>query len=295
MIAAAGADEPVRLWTLDGADSTIRLTSTRVPSQHAEQVTALSRDGTLLASTSGDNMIRLWSTANPSECLAELKHEGVVTAIEFNEDGKLLGAGSSTGYIGLWSVPNWQRIVMAGDHAIGDTRLKFLPSNFAIKQAVAATSGAEGVIRIWNAEHQQITSIEGREIADLLRFHSPSEITTLACMPDGSDLLWGGVDGSLTVARGWRVVRRFRVATERITGIAFCGLKCAVLGSRDNTAILYDFYEDRQLASLAHPAPVNSVACLQGHRILITGCDDGIVRLWNLNGHIRGAKLERTT
>jgi WD40 repeat protein/tetratricopeptide (TPR) repeat protein len=295
-IAAAGMDGLVKLWALDGLEPL-----TIIPHARSVQAVAFSVDGALLAAAGGDHTIHLWSASEQPKRLAELKHQGAVTGVDFSPDGRYLGAGSSTGYIAVWSVPDARQVVLAGKHVYGDTLLRFLPVGFRLKNAVAVTAGADGVVRIWDQDYREISSLgngatpTGSYSPARLGLPSPV-ITAIACTPDGSRLLWGNEDGSLSVTKGKSVIRS-SVTRKKVTSVASCGSRFVALGSWDSAAVVREVDEQRNLDLLVHPGAVNSVAYHAGRSLLITGCDDGAVRVWDLSGHVAPAptKSERTT
>jgi WD40 repeat protein len=93
----------VELWKLDSAeDSSYSLEGHR----RIAQVLAFSLDGTILASASVDQTIRLWNVAN-RQCVRTLVgHITHVFSLSFTPDGNFLASGGYdlTGTIRLWSV-----------------------------------------------------------------------------------------------------------------------------------------------------------------------------------------------
>ncbi|MFN8376668.1 MAG: protein kinase [Anaerolineae bacterium] len=104
LLATAGAANTISLWTFDGTT----LTAVGEPlTGHSERINALafSADGTLLASGSGDNSVRIWDVATGQQVGEALSgHSESVSGVAFSPDGTLLASSSRDGTIRLWDV-----------------------------------------------------------------------------------------------------------------------------------------------------------------------------------------------
>jgi WD40 repeat protein len=69
---------------------------------------AVSPDGRLLASASGDYEAKLWDLSNGRETVPRLAHEGNVTCLAFVGDGKQLVCGDSRGALKVWDAATGQ-------------------------------------------------------------------------------------------------------------------------------------------------------------------------------------------
>jgi WD40 repeat protein len=63
---------------------------------------AISRDGTLLASGSFDNTVRLWDPRTGRALQMLEGHTGMVSAVAISRDGTLLASGSGDETVRLW-------------------------------------------------------------------------------------------------------------------------------------------------------------------------------------------------
>jgi len=63
-----------------------------------------SPDGSLLASGSRDQTVRVWNTADGSPLVTLEDHSGVVTSVVFSADGSLLASGSEDDTVILWGL-----------------------------------------------------------------------------------------------------------------------------------------------------------------------------------------------
>ena len=73
---------------------------------HRRDVTsvAFSSDGTILASGSEDDTIKLWDVATGRNIATLEGHTDYVTSVAFSHDGKLLASGSEDETVKLWDV-----------------------------------------------------------------------------------------------------------------------------------------------------------------------------------------------
>jgi WD40 repeat protein len=63
-----------------------------------------SPDGTILATGSHDQAIKLWDAATGHELIALRGHTGNVYAVAFSPDGTRLASGSLDGTVRLWDM-----------------------------------------------------------------------------------------------------------------------------------------------------------------------------------------------
>lgn len=108
-----------------------------VLSGHSADITeiAFSPDGTLLASASVDNTVKLWNAADGSLRDSLEGHEDKVLSLAFSPDGELLLSGSLDGTVRKWNVSDGELIdTISRSHPVRALDLAFSPdgSLFAV-------------------------------------------------------------------------------------------------------------------------------------------------------------------
>ncbi len=89
----------VRIWNLTEKNQTARRDLS-----HPNSVNdiSFSADGQILATASGDGLVRLWNLSNAKEEPKILRHQSRVLTVAFSPDGQSIATGSEDGFIRLW-------------------------------------------------------------------------------------------------------------------------------------------------------------------------------------------------
>jgi WD40 repeat protein len=153
-----GAQNGALAWTPDGkqllsggtnnGDPTIRIWNSLTWKQvgdplkgHTESVYAIALDptGTLLASASADNQVRLWQLSD-RQTIAIFKHTRVVSCVTFSTDGKHVLSGGEDRMISKWAVPLLEDILKDQASDVGSCSFS-VPSSHFLQGCVTVAGG----------------------------------------------------------------------------------------------------------------------------------------------------------
>ena len=239
---------------------------------HQVQSVVFSPDGTLLASGSGDDTVKLWNVATKRNIATLSGHSGSVTSVSFSPDGTLLVSGARDATVRLWDVAAQANIVPLSEHRYGVNAVSFSPDG-----TVLAFGSSDGAVRLWDVAAQaNIATLSG---------HSGS-VTSVSFSPDGTLLASGSSDDTV---RLWDVAAQANIATlsghsGNVTSVSFSpdGTVLAS-GSSDDTVRLWDVAAQANIVTLSgHSGNVTSVSFSPDGTLLASGSRDKTVKLWNV-------------
>jgi len=121
---------------------------------NAVQDVAFSSDGTLLATVSTDETVRLWDVASGKQHGQPLTgHTNAVQDVAFSSDGKFIATASEDGAARLWEVDNGRQFGPPLTGHTGDGSQPYGPVwgvAFSPDGKLLATAGGDGTARVWN-------------------------------------------------------------------------------------------------------------------------------------------------
>ncbi len=231
---------------------------------------AFSPDGTILASGSVDNTIKLWDIATHAP-IATLEHTDRANSVAFSPDGTILASGSID-HITLWDVATGKNIATLAEHPYTNRSLAFSPDGTTL------ASGSGDHIRLWD--------VEMRIPITTLRHRQGDVVYSVIFSPDGTILASGSHDH---IVKLWDVATGENIATLEghtgaVSSVAFSpnGLILAS-GSEDSTVRLWDVAAGENIATLeGHTRWVFSVSFSPDGATLASGSNDTTVKLWDV-------------
>jgi WD40 repeat protein len=272
LLASAGQDRTVRLWTPSGQPYLKPLAA------HTNELSgvAISPDDELLAAGGEDGLIRLWQLPSGRALRSLAGHDAAVYGVAFSPDGRLLASASEDGTIRLWDTqslrPHGAPLKGHGDVVY---RLAFSPNG-----RLLASASWDGTVRMW-------TVPSGKLYLRPLVGHT-DQVQSVAFSPDGRLLASSSIDHTI---RLWDV----RTGRQRgppltghageVNGVAFSpDGKLLATTDTDGPVRLWDVAsrQPRGLPLTGHTASVRDVVFSPDGKWLATASWDRTIRLWEV-------------
>jgi WD40 repeat protein len=277
LLATAGADDIVLLWTLGNGDPIEDLVTDEADTLYG---VAFSPDGSLMASASIDGSLQLWdpSTRRPVGTALTSQDDSPVSAVAFSPDGKLLAAALTNGTVQLWDPASREPIgtPLASRDDSSVSAVAFSPDGKLLAAALA-----NGTVQLWDPASRE-------PIGTPLTGHNSSLYgLSVAFSPDGKLLASAGDDGTVRLwdpATGERSGEPLAGDNGTVVGVAFSpdGKLLASAGD-DGSVRLWDPATGLSIGAplVGHEGTVTAVVFSPDGRVLASAGVDGAVRLWD--------------
>ena len=145
MIASAGDDDTVKLWSIDDRSEIKSIT------EHSSDVRSVvfSPDGKMLASGSKDNTVKLLEIPS-GNVLTTLAHD-YVESVAFSPDGQTLASAGADHTVKLWSTTSLSELASLRGHHSGVTSVAFSPDGQRL-----ASGSRDRTVLLWDLSYFNI-------------------------------------------------------------------------------------------------------------------------------------------
>jgi len=189
ILAVGLSDGEIYLHTLGQTRKTLAFTG------HTGSVNdlALSLDGSLLASASSDNTVRIWDT-KAQEILEELEEGDNVLSVDVSPCGSWVAFGTEQGEVGTWSIRERQVTLLLNASSGPVYDVAFSPDSVFL-----ATATADTTIKLWDPETGDllVTLVGHTGPVYALSFNWRGDVLSSASA-DGTVRLWDVAAGAET-------------------------------------------------------------------------------------------------
>ncbi len=248
---------------------------------------AFSPNGEQVAGSSHDRTVQVFEFATGRR-LRSFQHPTPVYSVAFLPDGDEIVTGGADGVLRVWSVSRGElckEVRTQGSVLWG----------LAVRREgpLVAASGHGGIVHLLDLS----LSPPGRHSIRLAPYST--DVQGIAFSPDGRFLAAGNPDGTIALLRltapgsdsplrlpAWKptpVVRSFSGHSGEGLHVRFSkdGKRLFSAGA-DKTARIWDTDSGEELHCLKHPMPVIRAFPADSDRLLVTDCEDNVVRVWNV-------------
>lgn len=276
IIASGSRDQTIKLWSRDG-----RLLKTILGCQpealscptkgHKGEILALSfsQNGKILASASGDKMVKLWQ--RDGSFLRDLERSsGAIRSVCFSRDSQFIATAGNDNTIKIWTVDGLSIAIFKG-HGAAVTSVSFAPDS----QKLASVS-LDATVRLWKT---------GASFVKALRAHAES-IRSTSFSPNGEVLATASADKTIKLwKRDGTLLKTLQGHGEQVLEVTFSpDGQMLASASADRTVKLWALNGTLLKTLSGHNKWVRSVSFSPDGKRLASASYDTTIKLWKVDG-----------
>ncbi|MFF0000941.1 AAA family ATPase [Streptomyces avermitilis] len=256
-----------RVWDLTTGQETHTLTGGHPV---AVQVVGLTPDGTHAITGGGDGTVCVWDLTGSQEPYALTGHTSMVRAMGLTPDGTRAITSSQDASPRVWDLATSREGQVATSYTRPVLTVAMIPNS---TRAIVVPLGDTAAI--WDLN-------SGQELCRAISDHG--WVGAVAGTPDGIHGIAAFGDTPVMWDLDSGQEQQFTGHTDIVLSMAVTSDgTCAITGSQDETARVWDLATGRELHTLSgHAASVRAVAVVPDGTCVITASDDGTTRVWNL-------------
>jgi WD40 repeat protein len=252
----------------------------RMPSGHKKIVIccAFSPDGARFITASRDATARIWDAKSGQPITGLLSHEDSIGCVAFSPDSRYVATGSRDRKVRVWDAIEGKAIGEPLEHGNEVNSICFHPSI-----ATRLVTAFGNMARIWDIQSGQILDLKHAAAVTTAQFAASGDMVLTTCQ-DGSARFWSAQTGQL--------LRTSEPQAGPIDNAAISPGSDHVVTISGREVRLWNV-DLTESVSLPHDSQVSCIAfSLDGNRLL-SGTDDGRVRVWSTSlGQMLGEAID---
>jgi WD40 repeat protein len=249
-VASGGDDGTIRIWDISSGQERFRLELSG-----PVMAVAFSPDGKILAGGGDDGSLRIWDPATGKQRVRLTGHGKAVRSIAFDPrldvspDSRVLASGGEDATIRMWDTATGQQVSLLSGH----TEAVYSVAASFDAESLAST-GIDGIIRIWDSTQQQRAQLTGHTDA----------VLSVAYRPDGTALASAGRDGTIRI---WNPESGAQIGgtafgISRVQGRPLAGIQNDTPSAEDTLGVQQDVETLADLIAATETRPPLAIALI---------------------------------